>query len=229
MKAIAPLLILACLVVMPVEGRADLVVTLGGVSGVETNLDVTIEGSGILGADTYYLNVYSFPESEAKGGARHSDTHLFTATGSAENNIGNIVSSLYNYYGVLLSAPITLSNVTASTAAQVEYLLFDYDAPVGEDADQDDFQLVFFAPKLFIKAGDEWAISGTSTIALAKGNASVFNLGTYSYTDTAIGEVTLVIQEEYAVIPEPFTGFSFVIGGLLLMLFRKKVLGGNQS
>lgn len=225
MKTIASLLFLLCLVGMPVESRADLLVTIGGVTGTATNLDVTIEGSGTipLGAanDLRYITV--FPVESGTGNTNLFPSTHFLAT-ELEGNIGDYVTSLYNFYSAPLTTPITLHNTTDSTSTQIEYLMFDDDA----GATGDDFNLIFFAPDLFIEPGDSWTISGSSAFVLEKGNASVFTLGTYSFTDVGVGEFTLVLQESSA-IPEPFTAVSFMMGGLLLMLFRKKVLGGNKS
>lgn len=225
MKTIASLLFLVCLVGMPLESRADLLVTIGGVTGTATNLDVTIEGSGTipLGAanDLYYIGVFAV-ESGTGNPTLFPDTHFFAT--EIEGNIGDYVTSLYNFYSSPLTTPITLHNTTDSTSTTIEYLQFDNDAgPTG-----DDFNLVFFAPDLFIEPGDSWTISGSSAFVLEKGNASVFTLGTYSHTDVGVGEFTLVLQESSA-IPEPFTGLSVIMGGLLLMLFRKRVLGGHKS
>lgn len=212
MKYIAPLLILACLVGRPLESRADLFVTLGGVTGVSTNLDVTIEGSGTIAVDPLYIALYRFPTNTAPLTA---DTHFFSEV--ADNDIGKFLTSTYNYYGAAPSSPITLHNLTDSTSVDIAYLNFNWDS----DPLLDNFQLIFYAPDVFIEPGDEWMISGQATVPLTSGNASVFTLGTYSYTDGSIGEVTLVIQESSA-IPEPFTALSFIIGGLLLLFFRKQ-------
>lgn len=220
MKMFICLITMTCCFLLQGVSSAAVVVTLGQVTGVNTELDVSIRGSGVLGVDTFYTKLFPIPDAANPPSPNATNVNFFTAATRTENNIGDIVSSTFTSpYAQPLSTPITLSNLTDTTSVLIEYIMFDHDSPF---PNVDDFHLVFFAPDAFIEPGDAWSISGYSKVVLGKGNASDFYVGTYSYTDDATGEVTLIIQENTASIPEASTALSFVLGVVLLMVIGQR-------
>ncbi len=201
-------LALASLALLHTAAQADLTITVGGVTGTSTDLDISIVGSGTVGAtDVQYLSVFAFD------GANISNTNAFVADGSTENNIGEYTNA--NNFDEQLATPVALNNLTDTTSSAFEWILFDGDPGAGED----DIWLAFFAPDSFLEPGDQWSANGMSELIMNDGNASNFTIGTYSYTDPTLGEVTLIIQEASA-IPEPASLALFGIGVALVLTGR---------
>lgn len=212
MKKLTCLLTMACCFMLQGTSSASLIVTIGNVYGTNTFLDVRVEGSGTLTDSLHYFSSLALPQGSPPVSPAVSNVNGFAK--SVENNIGEVYTGTqYNHWGQLLSTPITLHNTTDSTTEQIEYLLFDYDTGTGTD----DFTLLFIAPAGFLVSGESWTISGYSTFTLGKGNSTYFHLGTYSYVDPSVGEVTLIVQEEPALVPEPSTVLSLIVGVVLLM------------
>jgi hypothetical protein len=205
--------------------NAGLIITIGDVTGNNTNLSVSVEGSGTLVADIWSggpggLNVYT-----DFIGTTDSSTSLVGLVGDqvgffADNNIGNYVGTTYSSFTAeKLISGIELFNLTDNTSALINWLDID------DDGAGDDFALILDTiDNSFLDSGDSWSINGTSFLNLQLGNASDFSIGTYSYTDNALGVVTLVIQENSVNVPEPSTLaiFALSIMGLAARRFKKQ-------
>ncbi len=181
-------LAMASLVHLGAAAQADLFITIGGVSGTSTDLDITIVGSGTVGAtDVQFLSGFAFD------GTTIPNTNAFVADGSTENNIGEYTNA--NNFDEKLTTAVALKNLTDETSAPIEWVLFDGDPGAGED----DIWLAFFAPDSFLEPGDKWSVDGGSELHMDDGNASNFTIGTYACTDPTLGKITLIVQEASAI------------------------------
>lgn len=221
MKKITCLIMMACSFMFQGTSSAAVVVTVGNVYGSNTNLDVSIKGSGTI-AGGLIKTIWRIPDGSAPIGPDNPlvyDVNLFA--GIASGAVGEYTTSAYNYYAHKLTTPITIFNTTKSTTEEIEYLVFNHNTGTGNDS----FNLVFIHSGTFFSLNDEWEISGVSLLPLGKADSSVLTRGSYSYSDPSVGDMTLILRESTAIIPEASTAMSFVLGVMLLLVAgRRKII-----
>ena len=191
-----------------------MVVTIGDVTGVNTTLSVKIVGEGTIAADPPEVGVGVY--TDFSGTLVYSNSY-FMISSSGWNNMGDYVDDTYaTHIGERFTAAITVNNLTDETTANAQWLYIDHDFPPSAP---DDFGVLLDdAGDGFLEVGDEWSVSGTTTMVLQVGNAGDFNLGTYSWNDNGANQ--LIIQEASAVaaVPEPATlAIWSLLGGIWIV------------
>ena len=182
---------------------------------MNTTLSVKIVGEGTIAADPpeVLAEVYADFSGTILG---PNATDLYFLINSAYNQ-GDYVDDTYaTHIGERFTAAITVNNLTDETTANAQWLYIDHDSPPSAP---DDFGVLLDdAGDGFLEVGDEWSVSGTTTMVLQVGNAGDFNLGTYSWNDNGANQ--LIIQEASAVaaVPEPATlAIWSLLGGIWIV------------